>query len=243
MIGVNLLPISCLRSYRGAIWQFEFMSNGRVKHTYNRNRSDNCSTDRSRRPPDDETVARPTVRQLSDQEVAMRRVVTAALVLTMLSVLAACANKFNSNTTFPLPPLSDVDSLTVLMHFERSGVPISQTGLENNVLEALEQMGVGVSRDAPPYLHVRVYCRCGEPTMSDQDTTRGDSTSWHFGMWVNQSAEYSRVWGPLQDICPSGPIMWSTGGSGAVADGELSDFIQTSLSEFAEDYRTANPNR
>jgi hypothetical protein len=173
----------------------------------------------------------------------MRRVVTAALVLTMLSVLAACANKSNSDTTFPLEPLSDVDSLTVLMHFERSGVPISQTGLENNVLGTLEQMGVGVSRDAPPYLHVRVYRRCGEPTMSDQDTTRGNSTSWHFGMWVDQSAEYSRAWGPLPDICPSGPLMWSTGGSGAVADGELSDFIQTSLSEFAEDYRTANPNR
>jgi hypothetical protein len=34
----------------------------------------------------------------------MRRFVTAALALTMLSVLAAGANKSNSHTTFPMSP-------------------------------------------------------------------------------------------------------------------------------------------
>ena len=171
----------------------------------------------------------------------MHRVATVALALTVLSALSACAGDFESSEEPPLEGLGDIDSLSVLIHFEPSGVPISREKLEHDVLGALEQAGVGVSREGPPYLHVRVYCRCGEPTVSEQDIPSSQPASWHFGIWVDESEGYTRVWGPLPNICPSGPLLWSRGGTGPVADGKLLDFIQMWLSEFVADYRLGNP--
>ena len=173
----------------------------------------------------------------------MRSFVVAALTLSMLFALSACASRSRSSGVRPIENLSDVDSLSVLIHFEKSGVPVSREMLEHDVLDALERAGVRVSHAGPPYLHVRVYCRCGEQTVSDQDTTLSHPASWHFGMWVDQSVEYSMVWGPLPNICPSGPLVWSRGGSGLVTDGTLVDFIEMSLSEFVDEYRATDPDR
>jgi hypothetical protein len=173
----------------------------------------------------------------------MRRLVLAAFVLTLLSAISACDSTSDPSDVPPLESLSGVDSLTVLIHFERSGVPISREKLENDVLEALEQAGVGLSRNGPPYLHVRVYCRCGEPAVSDRDTTWGGPATWHFGIWVDQSHGYRRVWGPLANICPSGPLAWSRAGAGPVAEGKLLESIQMWLYEFVVDYQAANPGR
>jgi hypothetical protein len=170
----------------------------------------------------------------------MRRLALFASALAVLSALLSCDRMPEPKGEPSLESLNDVDSLTVLIHFENSGVGIGRGTLEQVVIEALHNAGVGLSQDAPPYLHVRVYARAEAATVSDRDTPRGPPTSWHFGIWVDQNRDYPRESGPLTNICPLEAGLWSRGGTGPIAEGRLPDSVRTWLAEFVEDYQAAN---
>jgi hypothetical protein len=169
----------------------------------------------------------------------MRRLAIKISALAVLFVFSACESTSKPTEELPLESLEDVDSLAVLIHFEHSVVGISRESLERDVLEALRQAGVRVSRGGPPYLHVRMYSRAGAATAAEQDS-RGSPASWHFGIWVDQNPDYRRDSGPLTNLCPFESAVWSRGGYGRAADGELARSLRSWLSEFVEDYRAAN---
>ena len=170
----------------------------------------------------------------------MRHLVIITSALTVLFVLSACESTPKPTEEPPLESLGDVDSLAVLIHFEHSVVGVSRESLERDVLEALQRAGVRVSRGGPPYLHVRMYSRAGAATVTGQDSPHGSAASWHFGMWVDQSSEYRRDSGPLTNLCPYESAIWSRGGTGPAAVGELPRSLRAWLSDFVVDYRAAN---
>jgi len=173
----------------------------------------------------------------------MRVFFRSILSLTVLLFVVACVNSPAPSVVYPLGSLSDIDSLTVLIHLEQPCAGVGGETLRLEVGKALERAGIAASHRGPPYLHVRAYSRAGTSTVSDDETPEQLPGSWHFGMWIDNTLGYDNVSGPLTNICPQESALWWRGGTGSLADGLLLDSVRIWLSDFVADYRTTIASR